>query len=269
MSSCFQLLISACFLLGVFSSEYLFDITDRAFIDECVREHNQNRSSVSPTAANMRYMTWDAALAVTARAWARFCLFKHNIHLREAKRVHPTFTTVGENIWAGAPYSRFTVKSAVFSWVNELKDYNYNNNQCNDKKVCGHYTQVVWADSYKVGCAVQTCPNGVAETHFSNIQGVIFVCNYATAGNFAGRSPYKQGASCSGCGGSDKCERNLCRNTDRDAEQSYNWTPDWDPALSSCGTFCVSVMIIRLISVVLLFVCVHFLQCRYSPFIYD
>ncbi|XP_056312200.1 glioma pathogenesis-related protein 1 isoform X2 [Danio aesculapii] len=259
MSACFQVLISTCFLLGVFSSESLFDITDRAFIDECVREHTQNRSSVSPSAANMRYMSWDAALAVTARAWARFCIFKHNIYLREVRRVHPTFPSVGENIWAGAPYSRFTVKSAVFSWVKELKDYNYHQNKCNDKKVCGHYTQVVWADSYKVGCAVQTCPNGVAETHFSDIPGVIFVCNYATAGNFRGVSPYKQGASCSGCS-SDKCERNLCR---------YNWTPDWDPALSSCGTFCVSVMIIRLISVVLLFVCVYCLQCCYSLFIYD
>ncbi|XP_056312201.1 glioma pathogenesis-related protein 1 isoform X3 [Danio aesculapii] len=181
MSACFQVLISTCFLLGVFSSESLFDITDRAFIDECVREHTQNRSSVSPSAANMRYMSWDAALAVTARAWARFCIFKHNIYLREVRRVHPTFPSVGENIWAGAPYSRFTVKSAVFSWVKELKDYNYHQNKCNDKKVCGHYTQVVWADSYKVGCAVQTCPNGVAETHFSDIPGVIFVCNYATA----------------------------------------------------------------------------------------
>lgn len=84
--------------------------------------------------------TWDEGLAVTARAWARFCIFKHNIHLKEVRRVHPTFTSVGENIWAGTPYSSFKPESAVMLWNNEDKDYNYDTKQCS--KVCGHYTQV-------------------------------------------------------------------------------------------------------------------------------
>ncbi len=145
---------------------------------------------------------------MTARAWARFCIFKHNIYLGEVRRMHPTFTSVGENIWVGTPYSMFKPESAVQSWNDEDRYYNYNTKQCT--KVCGHYTQVqtliqiqlnqilnsshkpmkplcflsiknVWADSYKVGCAAQACPNGVAETDFSTKPGIIFVCNYATA----------------------------------------------------------------------------------------
>uniref|UniRef100_A0A8C1J233 GLI pathogenesis related 1 n=1 Tax=Cyprinus carpio TaxID=7962 RepID=A0A8C1J233_CYPCA len=295
MSEYLHLLISGMVLLGLVSCEPVFDITDPAFIKECVSEHNKHRANVNPEAANMRYMTWDEGLAVTARAWARFCIFKHNIHLKEVRRVHPTFTSVGENIWAGTPYSSFKPESAVMLWNNEDKDYNYDTKQCS--KVCGHYTQVqtqiqlqlkqilenshkrmkpvyflfikiVWADSYKVGCAAQACPNGVAETRFSTVPGIIFVCNYATAGNYAGVSPYKRGASCSGCK-QETCRAKLCQNSTRDALQSYNWTPDWDPALSSCGSSCVAVVIIRLISVPLMFACVFCLQRRYSLFAYE
>jgi len=84
--------------------------------------------------------TWDEGLAVTARAWARFCVFEHNIYLRDEGRMHPTFTSVGENIWAGASYTQFNVTSAIKLWVDEVKDYNYHQKQCT--KVCGHYTQV-------------------------------------------------------------------------------------------------------------------------------
>lgn len=46
-----------CFILesGVFSVS-LPEITDGKFIDECVKEHNRARSSVSPPASDMLYM---------------------------------------------------------------------------------------------------------------------------------------------------------------------------------------------------------------------
>ncbi|RXN27284.1 GLIPR1 1 [Labeo rohita] len=274
MSANLQVLISVTVLLGLVSCEPVFDIKDPAFIEGCVREHNRHRTSVSPSAANMRYMTRDEGLAVTAQAWARFCVFKHNIHLREVKRMHPIFTSVGENIWAGAPYSSFKPESAVKSWADEVRDYHYDTNQCT--KVCGHYTQGVWADSYKVGCAAQACPNGVAETRFSTQPGVIFVCNYATAGNYRGVSPYRAGASCSSCG-RDTCENNLCRNSTRDAPQRYNWRPDWEPLRSSANStggssdslFCRAVVIIRLISIPFIFASVYCLQGRYQLFAYE
>ncbi|KAK2893097.1 hypothetical protein Q8A67_013085 [Cirrhinus molitorella] len=269
MSDNLHILIFITVLLCLVSCEPVFDINDQAFIGKCMSEHNKHRASVRPTAANMRYMTWDEGLAVTAQAWARLCIFKHNIHLQEAGRMHPIFTSVGENIWVGTPISSFKPESAVKSWVDEVKDYDYNTNRCT--KVCGHYTQVVWADSYKVGCAAEACPNGVAETHFSSLPGVIFVCNYATAGNYAGVLPYKAGPSCSNCG-QLKCENNLCRNSTRDAQQHNNWSPDWDPARpssSSSSLFWPAVVIIRLISVPLMFACVYCLQGRYNLFAYE
>ncbi|XP_073337023.1 GLIPR1-like protein 1 [Pagrus major] len=233
------------------------EITDGKFIDECVSEHNRARSSVSPAASDMLYMTWDAGLAITARAWARHCLFEHNTYLDDARRVHPTFSSVGENIWAGYPPSFFNVASAVKKWVDEKQEYDYNSNRCT--KVCGHYTQVVWAGSYKVGCAAQLCPNGVKSTNFDTEEGVIFVCNYALAGNVIGRKPYLYGP-CSKCDGI--CEGNLCRNPKRDSQKSYNWTPDWDPAKVNSdnaaeGSSYVAVLVVRPIALIATFIAAY------------
>ncbi|KAL0963077.1 hypothetical protein UPYG_G00349370 [Umbra pygmaea] len=245
------------------------DITDEKFINDCVRIHNDNRSSVNPPASNMLYMTWDDALAVTARAWARFCVFKHNIYLKEVSRIHPVFTSVGENIWVGAPPSTFSVSGALLAWVDEVKDYNYQSNVCQPGKICGHYTQVVWATSYKVGCAVQMCPNGIED--FSNNAGAIFVCNYATAGNYVGEKPYQEGEECSACkDAKDQCEAKLCRNIERDTQKGYSWTPDWDPALTYCGSSCISILTLRPLVLLLTFVSAFVVHRFYpSMFFYE
>ncbi|XP_064877492.1 GLIPR1-like protein 1 isoform X1 [Oncorhynchus nerka] len=240
------------------SSEYnpFPGITDKKFIDDCVRIHNDNRSSVNPPARNMLYMTWDEGLAVTARAWARHCDFQHNIYLKEVRRVHPVFSSVGENIWAGYPPSTFSVMQAMDFWVKEVNDYSYQSNACKPGKMCGHYTQVVWATSYKVGCAVQICPNGVDRTLFSDKEGAIFVCNYAEAGNVVEMLPYQNGLEeCSSCeGANNQCQAKLCHNPKRDEQKSYRWTPDWDPTLATCGPCCMAILAIRPLALLLTFV---------------
>ncbi|KAM9467743.1 GLIPR1-like protein 1 [Clarias gariepinus] len=222
------------------------DITDQDFIHSCVSAHNHARSNVIPPASFMRYMTWDNGLAVLAKTWGTNCLFQHN-----SVRDHPGFASVGENLWAGAPPSVFRVTSAIKSWVNEDKDYTYYTRTCKAGKMCGHYTQVVWATTYKVGCAVISCPNGVKQTSFSQTPGAIFVCNYATAGNYPNVYPYEQGESCSKCGG-EVCENNLCK----------NYTRDGDAELRVCGVFCKSVLIIRPVSLVFIFISVYVAQRR-------
>lgn len=84
--------------------------------------------------------TWDEALAITAKAWAKRCIFDHNIYLKDAPRVHPTYSSVGENIWTAYPPSEFNTARAIKSWVDEVNNYSYQENSCNH--VCGHYTQV-------------------------------------------------------------------------------------------------------------------------------
>jgi hypothetical protein len=75
----------------------------------------------------------------------------------------------------------------VLSWFNEKSDFDYTTNKCAAGKVCGHYTQVVWAKSTKVGCAYFTCNNVV----FKNT----VLCNYGPGGNFNGEFPYEKSNS--------------------------------------------------------------------------
>lgn len=53
--------------------------------------------------------------------------------------MHPTFTSIGENIWTGTA-TIFSVHVALTDWFNEVSSYDFNTRHCADK--CGHYTQV-------------------------------------------------------------------------------------------------------------------------------
>lgn len=217
------------------------DITDRSFVDICLQEHNKARSEVRPPATDMTFMTWDADLAVIARSWARRCVFRHNPKRSE----HPTFSSLGENLWVISSASAFSAAHAIQDWVNEVGDYSYNGNSCREKKMCGHYTQVVWARSYKVGCAVHVCSSGIEG--FTTRPGTNFVCNYGPAGNVIGRRPYQtNGEACSKCDPEDSCVDRLCRNKERDAEKSSSLSPlETEPSASDF----VPVLIIRPVAV--------------------
>ncbi|XP_058424747.1 glioma pathogenesis-related protein 1 isoform X1 [Diceros bicornis minor] len=199
------------------------DIENEDFIKDCVRVHNKFRSEVNPAASDMLYMTWDPVLAQIAKAWARHCQFAHNSQLKPPYKLHPNFTSLGENIWTGSR-SLFSVSSAITAWYNEMEYYDFKTRKCS--KVCGHYTQVVWADSYKVGCAVQSCPKVSGFETLSN--GAHFICNYGPAGNYP-TWPYKKGSTCTACPRNDICLDNLCANPQRDNVTRYYSTvyPDW------------------------------------------
>ncbi|XP_025894315.1 glioma pathogenesis-related protein 1-like [Nothoprocta perdicaria] len=231
-------LLHFCSSYGSYGPSTLPDIGDPTFINECVSTHNRFRSEVIPAASNMLYMSWDPDLAKTAKGWAKKCIFEHNIYLKEPGKAHPNFTPVGENLWTGS-LQIFTAKQAITSWYNEVNDYTYETNSC--RRVCGHYTQIVWATSYKVGCAVHFCPR---VTGFSGTNAAHFICNYGPAGNYP-RRPYERGAPCSMCHG-DQCANKLCKNAERDKVISDSrWYPDWDrPA---CDAYCISVIVLRLL----------------------
>ena len=64
-------------------------------------------------------------------------------------------------------------------WVNEKANYDYNSNSCVGGE-CLHYTQVVWRNSVRLGCAKVRCNNG----------GTFIGCNYDLPGNYVGQKPY-------------------------------------------------------------------------------
>ncbi|XP_047405755.1 glioma pathogenesis-related protein 1 [Sciurus carolinensis] len=204
-----------------YKANTLPDIESKDFIKECVRIHNKFRSEEGSVDSGFECqirdfkLTWDPALAKIAKAWAKTCQFKHNPQLKSHHSLHPNFTSLGENIWTGS-IQLFSESSAISNWYDEIQDYDFNTRRCT--KVCGHYTQVVWANSYKVGCAVQFCPRVSGFESLSN--GAHFICNYGPAGNYP-TWPYKKGGTCSACSPDDECLENLCVNPKRDKVKRY------------------------------------------------
>ncbi|CAJ1961436.1 unnamed protein product [Sphenostylis stenocarpa] len=68
---------------------------------------------------------------------------------------------------------------AVKLWVDEKPYYDYASNTCVGGE-CLHYTQVVWRNSVRLGCAKVRCDNG----------GTFITCNYSPPGNYIGERPY-------------------------------------------------------------------------------
>ena len=142
--------------------------------------HNQVRAMVQ-TATPLPALQWDPALAATAAAWVAMCqdndapagLIDHNPNRSNG---HPYY--VGENVYGAG--GNATAQQAVTSWASEGANYNYATNTCSG--VCGHYTQIVWRTTLKVGCAKGTC---AGFTYPNSI-----VCDYGPGGNIGGQKPY-------------------------------------------------------------------------------
>jgi pathogenesis-related protein 1 len=135
-------------------------------IKAIVERHNYWRAQVG-----VAPLEWSNELARVADAWARKlkldgCAFRHSS------------TDYGENLFRGTT-GYYSAADAVDDWADERHDYNYATNSCKPGEVCGHYTQIVWAKTTRVGCAKTTC-NGMDT----------WVCNYDPPGNYIGQKPY-------------------------------------------------------------------------------
>ncbi|XP_022762226.1 pathogenesis-related protein 1-like [Durio zibethinus] len=126
--------------------------------------HNAARATV-----NVGPMKWDDKVATFASNYA-------NQRKGDCKLVH-SGGPYGENL-AGSS-ADLSATAAVNMWVAERPKYNYNSNSCVGGE-CRHYTQVVWRNSVRLGCAKVRCNNG----------GTIITCNYDPPGNYVNQRPY-------------------------------------------------------------------------------
>ncbi|KAL3643206.1 Cuticle-degrading protease [Castilleja foliolosa] len=86
----------------------------------------------------------------------------------------------GENIFWGSG-NGWKAAQAAAAWVSERRGYSYRSNVCASGQECGHYTQIVWRGTAKIGCARVVCYGG---------KGVFMTCNYDPPGNYIGERPY-------------------------------------------------------------------------------
>ncbi|XP_029047148.1 venom allergen 5-like [Osmia bicornis bicornis] len=153
-------------------------------------EHNRLRQLVAlgqihgqPSAANMREMVWDDELAAIAQRWANRCTEIHD-NSRNVRRF-----AVGQNIawtWTTRPPGPFddepNWRQRITDWFNEVQHY-----RAGYSDATGHYTQIVWGDTYLVGCGYSF--------YYDPARGYTkyYVCNYGPSGNVLGFQPYQSG----------------------------------------------------------------------------
>ncbi|XP_022952868.1 pathogenesis-related protein 1-like [Cucurbita moschata] len=131
-----------------------------------VNAHNAARAQVG-----VGPVQWDERVASFARQYA-------NQRINDCRLVH-SGGPYGENIAWGSPDLSGT--NAVRMWVDEKQFYNPSANTCAAGRVCGHYTQVVWRNSVRIGCAKVRCTNN---------RGTFIICNYDPRGNIIGQRPF-------------------------------------------------------------------------------
>ncbi|XP_037032258.1 cysteine-rich venom protein pseudecin-like [Bradysia coprophila] len=179
--------------------------------------HDYFRTKVLPPASNMLSMQWHNGAARAAQKWADQCRFL--VHDPVESRAVKHFPSCGQNIFVSSHKVHWLF--ALQSWFVEREQFVYGSKHNNSTAV-GHYTQMVWAATHKVGCGITKCsgrysPRGKP---FFN-----YVCNYCPTGNFEDSLglPYKSGQPCSACPNSCRSDKiRLCTNTCNAADQLSN-----------------------------------------------
>ena len=141
------------------------DVEDEIIPDNMqgmLEAHNKYRAEL-----NLPKLKWSNKIARSAKKWAiqlknKGCAMKHS----------PRNYRIGygENIASGYDESP---EGVVDRWASEKKDFNFKTKKCNAGWYpCSHYTQIIWKNTQRVGCAMVKCGNKE-----------VWVCQYDPAGN--------------------------------------------------------------------------------------
>ncbi|XP_027367749.1 pathogenesis-related protein 1A-like [Abrus precatorius] len=125
---------------------------------------------------NLPLYAWDEQLASYARGYLMQ-------RYEDCKLVHSN-SDYGENMF-WAKKLNWTPSDATYYWYKEKQWYDFHTLTCAPPpKACGHFTQIVWRDSIRIGCALQHCHNPGA--------GMLIACEYDPPGNYENEHPLKQ-----------------------------------------------------------------------------
>lgn len=122
-------------------------------------------------------MTWDDRLASIAQIIASSCQYGHNVTAGGGG--------YGQNIGAGAPPDEIEKMITNQMYNDEMEDYPGYKTEPDMFKFekWGHFSQIVWKSTTRVGCFTQHCTGGLGGVE-SNVSPYFTVCNYASTGKY-------------------------------------------------------------------------------------
>jgi Cysteine-rich secretory protein family len=145
------------------------------FAERTLAAHNRERNAMG-----IAPLQWDERLATDAAAWAE--------HLtRVGYLTHSPDNPYdddpqGENLWAGTS-GHYGLEAMVGLWIAEKRNFKSgvfpDNSRTGNLEDIGHYTQLVWRSTGKVGCALA---RGRGDE--------FLVCRYSEGGNVIGERPF-------------------------------------------------------------------------------
>lgn len=143
----------------------------RQFPGRVLAAHNAARAAVG-----VAPLVWDAQLGTEAARYAvQLALSRRFAHSSPQSR-----GATGENLWTGTRHA-FSIEAMVDGWVSEKRMFIPGVfpavSRTGDWEQVGHYTQMVWPQTERVGCALAT-----------NSGEDYLVCRYSPAGNVYGRA---------------------------------------------------------------------------------
>jgi len=146
-------------------------------IQECLQAHNSKRDM-----HGAKPLTWDASLAAKAKDWA--------LHLAKKDIFqHAPFSGAGENIKSFKKYGELgSCAEAVEEWYAEVSNYPFENPPKGVSGLTGHFTQLVWKSTSKVGVSIVAIQRGF-------ITKTYVVARYTPPGNVWGKFEQEVGAS--------------------------------------------------------------------------
>jgi hypothetical protein len=136
--------------------------------------HNRERIQ-----AGLPPLQWDERLAADAAPWAAHLA---RLDALEHEGEEDGDDPEGENLWLGTK-GHYSPEDMVGLWIAEKKDFRPgifpDNSRTGDDEDVGHYTQLMWRATGRVGCAMA---QGAGDE--------ILVCRYHEAGNVEGERPF-------------------------------------------------------------------------------
>ena len=154
----------------------------------------------------MQRVVYDSGLEDIAKQHASQCVYAHR-GLENRIQVGKRFGWgwIGENMgystWMQEGLEVFLSKQ-LESFIDEKNGYDYKTDSCTHRYGCKHYTQIIWASTTRVGCAVQNCVylhfDGQWKRYYEQPYHFL-VCNYGEGGNTPHTQPYEKCTKRGGC----------------------------------------------------------------------
>jgi hypothetical protein len=171
VSKCMRTLVPALMLAGaqpaVAATSSIFP---SQFAARILASHNAARAQVGASP-----LAWDPMLSNAAAAYAQQMAYTR-VFAHSNRKARPG---TGENLWMGTR-GAFSVETMIGGWTSERRMFAPGIfpavSRTGNWADVGHYTQMIWPGTQRVGCAVA-----------SNASTDYLVCRYSPAGNIDGR----------------------------------------------------------------------------------